>query len=76
MTRNAPVADLAAVHVPTLVVVGAQGTLTPPGVARGMAAAIAGAELVVLRNAGHLSNIAQPAEFNRALESFLRRLPG
>lgn len=75
MTRYEPVADLGAVRVPTLVVVGDQDTLTPPRVARDMAAAIAGSELVVLRNAGHLSNIEQPVEFNRALEAFLRRQP-
>jgi 3-oxoadipate enol-lactonase len=75
MTRYAPVADLTRVTVPTLVIVGDQDQLTPPKVAREMAAAIAGAELVVLRNAGHLSNIEQPALFNRVLDEFLSALP-
>ncbi|MGD9601172.1 MAG: alpha/beta fold hydrolase [Gammaproteobacteria bacterium] len=75
MTRYEPVADLARIRVPTLVVVGDQDRLTPPQVSRDMAAAIDGAELVILRNAGHLSNIEQPALFNRALDDFLSRLP-
>jgi 3-oxoadipate enol-lactonase len=74
MTRYEPVAKLTEVHVPTLVVVGDQDRLTPPEVAREMAAAIPGAQLVVLRDAGHLSNIEQPAEFNRALDGFLSTL--
>ena len=75
MTRYEPVADLSKVKVPTLVVVGDQDQLTPPKVARAMAAAVSGAELVVLRNAGHLANIEQPVLFNRVLEDFLTALP-
>ncbi len=75
MTQYAPVADLSQVKVPTLVVVGDQDQLTPPKVAREMAAAINGAELVVLRNAGHLANIEQPALFNQVLADFLTSLP-
>jgi 3-oxoadipate enol-lactonase len=59
------------VRVPTLVVVGAEDRLTPPKVARAMAARIPGAQLSVIADAGHLSNIEQPARFNEAVLSFL-----
>lgn len=74
MTRYEPVADLSRVKVPTLVVVGDQDRLTPPKIAREMATTIDGAELVILRNAGHLANIEQPVLFNQALGSFLARV--
>jgi pimeloyl-ACP methyl ester carboxylesterase len=34
---------------------------------------IAGAELVVIPDAGHMSNMEQPGAFNAALASFLER---
>lgn len=73
MTRYERVADLSRISVPTLVVVGDQDRLTPPSVARDLAAGIAGAELAIIRNAGHLANIEQPALFNSILVDFLRR---
>ncbi len=73
MTMYEPVADLSKIAVPTLVIVGDQDRLTPPTVARQMAASINGAELVILRNAGHLANIEQPALFNSIIEEFLLR---
>ena len=40
-----------------------------------MARAIRGARLEVIAEAGHLSNMEQPARFNAALRSFLTFLP-
>ena len=34
---------------------------------------IAGSELVVIANAAHISNVAQPDDFNRTLRTFLDR---
>ncbi|MGI8661902.1 MAG: alpha/beta fold hydrolase [Acidimicrobiales bacterium] len=42
------------ISVPTTVVVGTRDTMTPPGLARGMAAAIPGARLVTIAGAGHM----------------------
>ncbi len=58
---------LSQINVPTTVVVGAEDTLTPPSEARLMHEAIAGSRFVVIPNAGHLSAIERPAEFNLAL---------
>lgn len=56
---------------PTLVIVGEQDQGTPPTDARAIADGIPGARLVVIPNAGHLSNLEQPEAFNRAVRSFL-----
>lgn len=65
---------LGAIAVPTLVLVGSEDAITPPGVAEAMAAAIPGAERLVIDGAAHLSNIDRPAEFQAALASFVGRL--
>jgi 3-oxoadipate enol-lactonase len=64
---------LPTIAVPTLVVVGEEDTVTPPPVAAAMQRAIPSAELVVVPEAGHLSNLEQPALFAAALEAFLQR---
>jgi pimeloyl-ACP methyl ester carboxylesterase len=69
--RSAMLADI---RVPTLVVVGADDAITPPDVARKMAEAIPGAQLVVLDDAGHLSNLERPEPFNEALSAWLSQL--
>ena len=68
------VPDPEGVRVPTHIVVGADDTLTPPGVARAMATRIAGSRLTVIPDAGHLSNLEQPQAFNTAVLGFLREL--
>ena len=66
---------LATVTVPTLVVVGNDDQLTPPALARELAAGIPGARLVVVPDAGHLAPVEQPAALSAALRSFLDGLP-
>jgi pimeloyl-ACP methyl ester carboxylesterase len=65
---------LAAVTVPTLVLVGSEDTPTPPAAARTMADGIRGANLVTIAGAGHLSNLEEPEAFNVALHGFLATL--
>jgi 3-oxoadipate enol-lactonase len=68
-------ADLAAaVDVPTLVVVGEQDAQFIPG-SRATAAAIEGAALVVIPDAGHSPQFENPAAWSRTLRDFLDRLP-
>lgn len=66
---------LPSIDVPTLIVVGAEDSITPPADAEAMRAKIEGSRLVVVEGAGHLSNVEQPEQFNRALVEFLRGLP-
>jgi len=64
--------NLAAITCPTLVVVGADDALTPPSSAETLRDGIAGAQLVVVPDAGHMSNLEQPVPFALAVWSFLR----
>ncbi|MEY2667932.1 MAG: hypothetical protein RJA59_570 [Pseudomonadota bacterium] len=66
---------LAAITCPTLVVVGAEDTLTPPAEAQKMVAGIKGAKLATIPGAGHLPNIENPVEFDRVLVEFVGALP-
>lgn len=66
---------LAAISVPTLVLVGDSDPLTPPHLSEEMAAAIAGARLVIVRQCGHASTLEHPELVNRALITWLEE-PG
>ena len=66
---------LPSINVPTLIVVGAEDSITPPADSEALSAKIEGSRLVVIEGAGHLSNVERPEEFNRALVEFLRGLP-
>jgi 3-oxoadipate enol-lactonase len=65
--------QLAAIAVPTLIVVGEDDTGTPVAASRAIHERIKRSALVVLKSASHLSNIEQPEAFNKALLDFLGR---
>jgi pimeloyl-ACP methyl ester carboxylesterase len=71
MTRADSSPLLASIHVPTLIVVGEQDTITPPALSEQMYQAIKGSEYVAIPDAGHMSNLEQPDAFNAALARFL-----
>ena len=73
MTRPDSTPLLSAIHCPTLIVVGDQDALTPPALSQDIQRGVAGAELAVVPDAGHMSNMEQPAAFNDALGRFLDR---
>ena len=62
---------LAAINVPTLVIVGENDRLTPPELSREMAQGIAGAQLAIIPGAGHMSTREQPDLVNAALVKWL-----
>lgn len=64
---------LGEIDCPTNVIVGDQDVGTPVAMSRAIQEAISGAGLVVLPSASHLSNLEQPALFDKALSDFLRR---
>jgi pimeloyl-ACP methyl ester carboxylesterase len=66
---------LTGLHVPALVVVGEEDTLTPVEESRRLAETIPGARLEIIPAAGHLPNLEQPARFNAVLTAFLESLP-
>ncbi len=69
-------ADLAGVTVPATVVVGSEDEFTPEAVAREIAGAIPGAELVVVDGAAHMPNLERPVAFDAALTRLLARVDG
>lgn len=62
---------LAAINVPCLVVVGEEDTVTPRENSERLTRDIAGSQLEIIPDAGHLSPLENPAEFNKVMERFL-----
>jgi len=65
---------LAQIARPTLLLVGALDQGTPPSDARFMADRIPDAQVTVLPDAAHLSNLEKPQAFNQAVLSFLKSI--
>jgi pimeloyl-ACP methyl ester carboxylesterase len=63
------------IAVPTLLIWGEQDARSPLSVAHEFAAAIPGAELVVIPEAGHVSNLERHEVFNDAVREFCRAHP-
>lgn len=66
--------ELTSIKVPTLVIVGENDGVTPPDAARKIHEHVGGSRLVVIPEAGHLSNLEAPEAFNGALAEFLKGL--
>ncbi|HEU4933512.1 MAG TPA: alpha/beta fold hydrolase [Pyrinomonadaceae bacterium] len=62
---------LSKITVPTLILVGAEDAITPVADSEKMHEGVAGSRLVVLENAGHVSNLERTEKFNEALLDFL-----
>ena len=60
------------INVPTLLVYGDKDVRAPLTIAENLHAALPGSTLVVLPDTGHLCNIENPKEFNRAVRNVLR----
>jgi pimeloyl-ACP methyl ester carboxylesterase len=71
MTRQDSTPLLSSIRCPTLIMVGEHDGVTPPDLSREMEGKIAGAELAIIPNAGHLSSLEQPAAWNAVLARFL-----
>jgi len=71
MTRPDSTPLLQTIHCPTLILVGRDDNVTPPALSEELHRRIAGSELTIVENAGHLSSLEQPAVFNEALARFL-----
>jgi pimeloyl-ACP methyl ester carboxylesterase len=63
---------LAAIRVPTAVVVGDSDKITPPEAAKEMAEGIAGATLTIIERAGHLAVLEQPEAVNGAIVAWAK----
>jgi 3-oxoadipate enol-lactonase len=63
---------LGEITVPCMVMVGADDIAMPPAMAHTLDLHLPHSEIVVIRNAGHLSNLEQSGAFNAALSRFYR----
>jgi pimeloyl-ACP methyl ester carboxylesterase len=63
---------LPTIRVPTLLIWGDEDVRSPLSVFRELADAIPGAQLSVLRGAGHVSNLERPEDFDAAVRAFCR----
>lgn len=68
-------ADLANIHVPTLLVAGEHDRQVPPAVMRQMAADIPGSTYLEMKGVGHLQNLEAPEDFDGLLLNFLNLPP-
>jgi len=68
-------ASLASISVPTLIIVGDTDAITPPAVAQAMHEKIPASQLAIIRGAGHMAPMEQPAQVNQALGHFMSSLP-
>ena len=70
-----PGTSLVGITAPTLVIVGEQDVLTPPWIAREVAALIPGAELEIILGDGasHVVPLERPEEFNGLVQGFLAK---
>jgi pimeloyl-ACP methyl ester carboxylesterase len=66
--------QLPAIRVPALIIVGDADAITPVAVAESMQKQIPNATLVVVRGAGHMSPMEQPAQVNQAIRRFTSML--
>jgi pimeloyl-ACP methyl ester carboxylesterase len=63
------------IHVPTLVMCGAEDALTPVADSEAIQRGVPGSRLEIIPKAGHLSALEDPAAFNAALARFLEAGP-
>jgi len=71
MERKDMTQSLASIHVPTVVVAGAEDALIPATAIQQMHGGIKAAKLETIDRAGHLPNLEQPDRFNAVLHRFL-----
>lgn len=69
-----PGTDLAAIQTPTLLIAGELDPLISTDEMAKTAEAISASRLEIMPRAGHLTNLEQPAAFNRILDTFLQSL--
>ena len=62
------------IDVPTLIICGEEDRPTPPSLSEELHAIVARSRLAIIANAGHITNLEQPAEFNRLVQDFIEEI--
>ncbi|MFC1893729.1 alpha/beta fold hydrolase [Chloroflexota bacterium] len=63
--------ELGRIRCPTLIIVGDQDVMTPPGGSVRMSRLIPNSKLIIFKDCGHVSYVEQPEVFSRAVLDFL-----
>jgi 3-oxoadipate enol-lactonase len=58
-------------HIPVMLIVGAEDAITPPEQMRALANAIPNSEFIMIHDAGHLAPMENPSPVNQAIHQFL-----
>ena len=74
--RSETCSSLGEISIPTLIICGREDQVTPLSQSEFMNEHIKGSILHIIDNAGHVSNLEQPKEFNKYLGEFLTDLSG
>jgi pimeloyl-ACP methyl ester carboxylesterase len=65
--------NLRSIHPPTLIILGREDSIVPLSNAERFHASIAGSEMVIIDECGHVSWAEKPSEFNKAVLDFLAK---
>jgi 3-oxoadipate enol-lactonase len=74
--RDDQTEHLSRIISPALIIVGREDAITPLQDSEKMHQEMGGSRLEIIENAGHVSNIEQPEQFNKALLRFLHEVSG
>lgn len=72
--RKGTFSKLQDIEIPVLILVGKEDKITPPSASTLMHEKIQGSLLKIIENAGHLSNLENPKEFNSQLDRFVQQV--
>lgn len=75
-TRTDTTASLSKIRVPTLFLVGSEDKMTPASASAAMCSHVSHGEMRVIPDAGHMSNLENPEEFNAHIGRFLSKPSG
>ncbi len=73
-SRKETCSRLSEIKTPTLILVGKEDKITPPETAKVIHEGIDGAKLFILDDAGHLSNMENPTQFNKHISDFISQM--
>lgn len=71
--RNETCSNLENIKIPVLIIVGKEDKITPPDAAQFMHEKIKDSSISIIENAGHLTNLENPIEFNHKLKKFMQQ---
>jgi 3-oxoadipate enol-lactonase len=72
--RSETCATLKDIKIPVLILVGREDKITPPSAAQLMHEKIEDSQMHIIEQAGHVSNMENPGDFNKYLKNFLDKI--